>query len=110
MGTIYGGDLQILLGYNPDVSVDNIGKRFEYACTINGLQGLTVQNILEEKKIVNSNLVAMVEFQTIEGNLFVSGPCCGATAQEMPLVSQFSVRVLWKNGNYQVMDLPPYDP
>lgn len=108
--TIFGGDLQVLLEYNPDVRLDQVGKLFESACTINGFQCLAIKNILDEKKIDDFNFVFMVEFQTNEGDLFVLGPCCGATAQEMPPVSQFPIRVSWKNGEYRVMDLPPYVP
>jgi hypothetical protein len=40
----------------------------------------------------------------------VLGPCCGATAEEMPPTSQFSVDVIERDGNYYVTSLPVFQP
>ncbi len=52
-----------------------------------------------------------VEFSNPDGTLFVRGPCCGASPTEMPPESKFVFRVVKANdGQFSVLDLPPYVP
>ncbi|MEX2029351.1 MAG: hypothetical protein WD906_00040 [Anaerolineales bacterium] len=52
----------------------------------------------------------MVEFVTDDGELFVLGPCCGATEAEMPPVWRFPYTVRVVGGEYLVMEMPVYVP
>ena len=52
----------------------------------------------------------VVEFSNPDGSLFVRGPCCGSNETDMPPVSGFPMSVIWAEGRYWVLGLPPYVP
>lgn len=108
--TLFGGDLDILRGYNPDLAADDFNMLFKRACVQNGFQCLSVKQIINEEIIATNQFVFTVEYQQADGNLFVRGACCGASEEEMPPVSQFSVQVERVDGEYKVLSLPPYVP
>jgi hypothetical protein len=51
-----------------------------------------------------------IEFQNEDGTVFILGPCCGATEEEMPPRSNFDYPVTLREGKYQVMELPVFVP
>ena len=107
---IFGGDLDILRSYNPDIDPDDAGLLFERACQFNGFQCMQLKMVVSEDQIDDHTFVFTIELKTSQGDLFVLGPCCGATEEEMPPVSQFQMTVAYSNNAYRVMDLPPYVP
>jgi predicted small secreted protein len=106
----YGGDYEVLRGWNPDAAPDDLPALWELACRHNGLQGLPEVEILELVWESTDHVVATVRFGTFEGETFVLGPCCGATAAEMPPRSEFRYRLRLDDGRRLVEDLPVYVP
>lgn len=102
---LYGGSYESLIDMNPEVNSFDLEGLFENGCTINGLQCLEVRSAtLKEQN--GDTFLFTVEFSNPDGSLFILGPCCGASATEMPPVEQFTYRVDKKDGRYLVMDLP----
>ena len=107
----FGGSYETLIGYNPDVDPTNEVLLFERGCTVNGFQCLLVRNVVETAVVLPDGFRVFVEFSQPDGSLFVQGPCCGATPEEMPPTSQFSFTVLPdEEGILRVTDLPVYTP
>jgi len=89
---LYGGSYEMMVSQNPDIAPNNHEALWLNACTINGLQCLPVRAAtLKEQK--GDQFIFMVEFSIPDGNLFVRGPCCGATETEQPSVSKFEFTV-----------------
>ena len=109
---LYGGSYEMLNGYNPDLDPEDHAALFKNACTVNGFQCLQVRSArLQEQAAQTGDYRFVVEFSTADGELFVLGPCCGATETEMPLRSEFVFTVVRVGeGAYQVVDLPVYAP
>ena len=106
----FGGDPEILRGYNPDVDPTDLETLLKRACEFNGFQCMQLKKIVSEAQDDEDSYLFTVEYQTKMNKLFVLGPCCGATEDEMPSVSQFQIRVKFQDQTYFVMDLPPYVP
>ena len=80
---LYAGSYDELISMNPDIDPSDHAALWKRACEQNGLQCLTVRHSVLD----NSRPAAyffLVEFNAPDGSLFVRGPCCGATATEMP--------------------------
>lgn len=95
----YGGKYDFLLKLNPDVSIKNKPKLFERYCTKNGGKC----GISSYFKNVTIESATMLKFtvELMKGNLddiIISGK------------SDFEFRVKRINGEFKVMDLPPYAP
>ncbi|PKO12594.1 MAG: hypothetical protein CVU39_23200 [Chloroflexi bacterium HGW-Chloroflexi-10] len=106
----YGGDVNLLQGYNPDIQEDDLPALFERACMQNGFMCLPMKGIIAEQSLDDKNFVFEVEFLTREGVLFEQGACCGDDAARVSPISRFSFRVQQIGELYQVLDLPPYVP
>jgi hypothetical protein len=107
----YGGSYQALIENNTNISSNDYAKLLEAACRINGFQCLEVQTTKLEKGISATEFSFRVEFLNENGTLFIRGPCCGGNATDFPPESSFMFRVTKdKEGNFRVMDLPPYVP
>ena len=107
---MYAGDYSTLVSNNPQISLDDHTALWKNGCEINGLQCLPIYRILKSEKFSLNEFWLTVEFKDKNGGVFVRGPCCGATAEEMPLVSQFDVYVIERDGKYFVTSLPVYVP
>lgn len=108
---LYGGDYEIMQTWNPDVDPNDAVALWTNACESNGLRCLPVLNIVNQLKISPTEFHFLVEFMWDDGSLFVRGPCCGATEEEMPPVSQFEYTVvLGLDGKYRVMGWPVHVP
>jgi fructose-1,6-bisphosphatase len=108
---LYGGSYEVLQSYNPTVDPNNKVDLLQSACEINGFMCLKVDQVERLKKPSTNEFIYQVTFINPAGNLFELGPCCGATEEEMPPVSQFEIRVTCsENHSCQVLDLPPYVP
>ncbi|MEN6410481.1 MAG: hypothetical protein ABFD44_12305, partial [Anaerolineaceae bacterium] len=106
----YGGNTDILTGYNPDVPADRLGVLFDRGCNTNGLVCLPVNKILKAQEISKTEYRFTVQFTAADGTIFAQGPCCGADPTSNPPVSEFDYTVLWQEGRYKVQELPPYVP
>jgi len=108
---LYGGAYDVMRDHNSSINPDDLPALLESACTINGALCLQVKDATLEKKVSDDEFYFKVEFLNEDGSQFVLGPCCGATEEEMPSQSDFYFTVL-KNGdgNFVVMDMPPYAP
>lgn len=105
---LYGGEYGQLEIFNPDAT--DHAALWSWSCEFAGLQCLKVRTATFEN-LQGDTFVFQVEFNNSDGSLFVLGPCCGANENEMPPVSQFEYRVARdSDGNFKVMDLPPYVP
>lgn len=108
---LYGGPYDVLQGYNPGIDPGDRAGLLSAGCEFNGLMCLKVL----EMTLIHANephkFVFDVTFANPDGSLFILGPCCGATEEEMPPVSGFTVHVACEQeGTCQVLDLPPYVP
>jgi hypothetical protein len=106
----YGGDYDVLRGWNPDVNGDDYTTLFELGCTTNGLMCLELGEVVDEEQVSPTEFRFVVEFVNDDGTLFVLGPCCGATEEEMPPQAQFTFIVKKVDSMYLVQDLPVYVP
>lgn len=106
---LYGGSYENLIAMNPQIAPDDFAALWESGCTLNGLQCLPVRSATLKEQGDNT-FVFTVEFNNPDGSRFVLGPCCGASATEMPPVEQFTYQVVKKDGKYLVLDLPVYVP
>jgi len=108
---LYGGDYQVLVDQNPETDPADHAALMKNACMYNGYQCLKIKLAGIEYKPSPDEYVFGVQFQNEDGSVFVLGPCCGASETEQPPVSFFEIRVL-KNaeGEFRVLDMPPYMP
>ena len=108
--SLYGGSFETLQGYNPDVDPEDQATLMKFGCEINGLTCLQVYNA-ELKSQSGGEFIFEVQFRSADGEIFVLGPCCGASEEEMPPVSVFEIRVSCDSeSGCKVLDLPPYMP
>jgi hypothetical protein len=108
---LYGGSYEVLLGYNPTLSENDKADLLMAGCEFNGFMCLEI--LSAELIDVNDQgeYVYEVKFENPDGSELVLGPCCGATEEEMPPKSSFTVRVQCEGDvSCKVMDLPPYVP
>lgn len=108
---LYGGSYQQLIDQNPGLDPQDITALWKNACEINGFQCLDIYSSGVRDQPSEDEFVIAVQLQDKHGNLFVQGPCCGASATETPPHSEFYFHVIKDaSGSYKVMDLPPYQP
>jgi hypothetical protein len=108
----------VLIDNNPTLDPQDHAALLRNACTANGFQCLRVQSVLLQEQVRLQEDVAsgaefrfVVEFYTPDGQLFVRGPCCGASETDMPSESEFLFTVtMSKDGEYRIQDLPVYVP
>jgi hypothetical protein len=107
---LYGGSYELLTTWNPEIEPTDHASLWEAGCSRNGLQCLLTRSVLFKEK-VNDIYIFSVEFKTPNGDLFILGPCCGATETEQPPVTHFDFRVQkTPQGKLQVLDMPVYMP
>ncbi len=108
--SLYGGDYQLFLDWNHDLTAEDHTALWERACKWNGLNCLAVRTatmIAQQDDIFTFT----VEFSNPDGSLYILGPCCGADETTMPPLSRFDIRVRRDaNGQFKVLDLPVYSP
>jgi heat shock protein HslJ len=107
---LYGGDYDTLTEWNPDIDPSDHAGLLERGCMMNGLQCLVVHQILATERINEDSYRFTVQFENPGGSLFVRGPCCGATEQEMPSQSDFVFTVVRQGEGFAVQELPVYVP
>jgi len=107
---LYGGEYDVLRSWNPLVPENDLETLLQHGCKGNGLQCLRVRRILDRQSLPGGSIRFHVEFSRPDGRLFVRGPCCGATAAQVPPDSVFSYDVRPFGDQYRVTGLPPYVP
>jgi len=105
---LYGGTTELLQTWNPDVK-DNLPLWLERGCKQNGLVCMLPRSIQYRGADARGGYQFLVEFNNQDGSLFAQGPCCGDNSGAPPITS-FMFTVIPNDGNWQVMDLPPYVP
>lgn len=109
--TQFGGSYEVLQGYNPDIDPEDKATLLKFGCEFNGLTCLQVYDAELKERISENEFLFNVRFRNPDGEVFVLGPCCGATEEEMPPVSTFEIHVTCdQEQNCQVLELPPYVP
>lgn len=107
----YGGDFEVLSGYNPDIPEEDQLALMEAGCRYNGLVcSLLVMEILEEEQISPTEYQFTVRFANPDGSLFEQGPCCGEDPTASPPVSEFKYTVVKSGDRFLVQELPVYVP
>jgi hypothetical protein len=106
----FGGDYDNLRYMNPDTPSQYRDALLRQACTTNGFFCMDVKSVMKEEQLNAESFRFTVEFQNEDGSLFILGPCCGATEEEMPSRSEFEYTVMLRDGRYQVMELPVFVP
>lgn len=108
---VYGGSYEILQGWNPDLSSEDKAGLLKRGCEQNGLVCLQLYSAELSERPSQTELNYTVTFRNPDNSQFVQGPCCGATEEEMPSFSEFTIHVHCPIGSTcQVLDLPPYVP
>ncbi len=108
---LYGGSYDILRGNNPTIPGDDFAGLLEAGCTLNGFVcTLSIKNEVSYAMIAPDTYRFSLELQNPDGSLFILGPCCGASEDESPPVSQFDFIVKTTEKGYQIMTLPVYVP
>lgn len=107
---LFGGSYATLTYMNPEINPADYPALWEAGCTRNGLVCMKLRDIITRKVINHERVVYTVEFSTQEGELFVLGPCCGASETEMPPRSIFEYTVRLVDSKPLVMELPVYVP
>ncbi len=104
---MYGGELELLAGYNPDIAPMEQAALFERACTVNGfICNLTIGEILKAEQISDRAVRFTLTLQNPDGSRFELGPCCGADPSDTPAQHEFNYTVAWQDGRFLVMELP----
>ncbi len=107
---MYAGDYSALASLTSLIAPDDHAALWKNGCEISGLQCLPIYRIISAEKFSLNEFWLKVEFRDKTGKVFVQGPCCGATAEEMPPVSQFDVYVIERDGEYYITSLPVFTP
>jgi hypothetical protein len=106
--TLYGGDYEILTGWNPDISPTDYESLWQRGCEQNGLVCMEVMDVVNAAES-DIGFDFTVTFRTKGGELFELTGCCGETFPEP--ISEYVIGVQSDgDGNYKVLSLPPYVP
>lgn len=105
---LYGGDVELLQTWNPDVAKDDLPALFKLACTQNGLVCMAPRTVTYRGLDADGSYQFHVEFNNPDDTLFVQGPCCGEETGAS--FSSFLIRVAKTESGFAVLDLPPYVP
>jgi hypothetical protein len=93
--------------YNPDGEIKHINIIENYCqATLTCLPVIIVWTT----KIDDNEYRYQVQFQKQDGSIFILGPCCGATEEEMPTKDTFEYTVKKINGTFKVITPPLYIP
>lgn len=106
--TLYGGEYELLAGWNPDLTPTDYTALWQRGCEQNGLVCMEVMDVVTAAE-TESGFEFTVTFKTKDGELFEFTGCCGKTLPE-PITEYEIAARRDGNGNYQVLSMPPYVP
>ena len=107
---LYGGDLDVLRGYNPKLAPEDEAALLENGCELNGFQCLPMLIIAEEQTLSETSFEFTVRLVAEDGSVFTIGNCCGADPNNTANISLFPFEVIKQGEQFQVLTLPPYLP
>ena len=93
---------------NPDIVPEDHGALLAAVCARQSLC-LPVYDVVKAEPVENNLYSFTVKF-ALGDEVFVLGPCCGASQDEMPPVSEFTYQVHRVNDGYKVEAEPLYVP
>lgn len=107
---LYGGSYEMLSQFNPDIHPEDHPAFWKRGCQINGLQCLPIRTAIFNRIAGAGEYVFTVEFNDLDGNLFVLESCCGDISNASRR-SQFEYIVVdIGDMQYRVIDMPVYMP
>ncbi|MHB1132750.1 MAG: zf-HC2 domain-containing protein [Chloroflexota bacterium] len=106
----YGGGYEWLHEWNPSLPADDYAALWRHGCEVNGLKCLQVRAVLGAEQVSENEFKFVVQFSNEDTSLFVIGPCCGATPEQMPPRTEFNYIVIRTEGRYVVQGTPVYVP
>lgn len=106
---VYRDDYETPRSWFPEVNPDDHAELIKRACDMRGWNCLKIRTIVREEPIAGG-IKFTVEFTNTDASLFVQGPCCGASEEEMPPRSQFEYEVVRRDGRLIVATDPVYTP
>jgi len=104
---LYGGEYEILAGWNPDLSPTDYESLWQRGCGQNGLVCMEVLEVVNAVE-TESGFEFTVTFMTKDGELFQFTGCCGETLPEP--IMEYVIGVEKVDGDYKVLSPPPYMP
>lgn len=105
---LYGGDYEILAGWNPDLSPTDLETLWQRACEQNGLVCMEVMEVVHAVE-TDDGFDFTVTFKMKDGELFKFTGCCGETLPDP--ITEYVINVKGDgSGNYTVLSMPPYVP
>jgi hypothetical protein len=96
-------NLDILRSDNPNVPGNDIATLLEQGCTVNGLQCLPVDKISAVESVQSGGYQFTVSFLLPDGSRF-SLP----QTEGKPAIEQFTYTLVKEDGQFRVLELPPY--
>ena len=99
---------QDLANFSPDEVRGNRVKILENYCLAMGT--CLRAEVLDIKNETVNEFQLLVQFINNDGNVYVYGPCCGATEAEMPSTKQFDFTVKKFGDTFKVTTPPLYRP
>jgi len=66
--------------------------------------------VLEVEEVEKNKYMLTVRFIQDDGEIFVLGPCCAATVEDMPPTKRFKYFVNKVNGQFKVITIPQFIP
>jgi hypothetical protein len=101
-------DWESIKVYSPEDEASNKAKILENYCEAVGT--CLKAKILEAKQTANYEYNLVVQFLNKDGSIYIFGPCCGATEEEMPSKDKFDYTVKKIDNAFEVKTPPLYRP
>ena len=93
----YGGDYQVLRGWNPTVPPNDHATLFQKGCTVNGLQCFAIRAVVDERRVSEGEYRFTVKL------------AADRSVGKLP-GEPFAYTVRKVGDQYLVQELPPYIP
>jgi hypothetical protein len=106
----YGGDLELLSAYNPDLDPTDVPSLLKNGCELNGLMCLPPLDILKEETLSENRFAFTLHLVNRDGEVFEIGACCGADPEDVIPIREFVFEVEQRGAEFKVLTLPPYVP
>jgi len=105
---LYAGTYQTMIDQNPSIDSQEHAALLRNACTINGFQCLQIKIAGIDRKPSPTEFIFTVQFKNKDDSLFM---LVTETEQTTTPRSFFDIRVTkTSQGEFRVMDMPPYMP
>ncbi len=105
---LFGGSYEELRYLNPRVPENDFQTLWRNGCQINGFQCLPLLRVIEAEETNSGEYLFTVELKDESGDTYEQGPCCGSSDNQT--ISRFEFQVIQSNGNFLVVNMPPFLP